>query len=317
MPAVQHGQPYRLGPRRWGIRYYINGKRVRQSPFDSRSEALTWYRRVIEPQLRGEAPERPDPTLAEFIHTYLERHAVTVRPRTIATLRDRLRHAVAAFGDVPLRELERMSDEIAGWQAQLPPRAGHGIAQALRQVLDAAVRWEYTSRNPAKLAGRNPKSPPRAIRAFTLAELEAIAAELSPAYQPLPSFAAATGLRPEEWQVLERGDVDRRARILTVRRTLSSRKVVELAKTSASRRQVPLSPRAMTALEQIPPRLDVPRLWPAPEGGLLNWTTSVAGSGCPRSRRAGFGSRRVSMTCARHSPRTRSRPGSRCSSLLE
>ncbi len=55
MPASQRGQAYRLGPRKWGVRYYLNGRRVRQSPFDSRSEALDWYRRVIEPQLRGEA----------------------------------------------------------------------------------------------------------------------------------------------------------------------------------------------------------------------------------------------------------------------
>ena len=47
------------------------------------------------------------------------------------------------------------------------------------------------------------------IRAYTYPELEAIAAELSPPYRALPVFAAATGLRPEEWQALERRDVDR------------------------------------------------------------------------------------------------------------
>src|SRR4051794_34344006 len=98
--------------------------------------------------LRGETP-RVELTLAALVELYLERHAVHVRPRTIGTLRDRLRHPVAAFGDEPLRDLERMSAEIAGWRATLPPRAGHGIAQALRQVLDAAVRWGYLDRNPA------------------------------------------------------------------------------------------------------------------------------------------------------------------------
>jgi integrase len=61
-------------------------------------------------------------------------------------------------------------------------------------------------------------------------------------------FAAATGLRPEEWQVLERRDVDRRARMLTVTRTVSDGEIVELGKTTASRRQVPLSRRAPDAL---------------------------------------------------------------------
>ncbi len=218
---------------------------------------------------------------------YLERHAAGVRPRTIASLRDRLRHALSAFGDVPLRHLERMTNEIAGWQAQLPPRAGHGIAQALRQVLDAAVRWERMSRNPAKLAGRNRKRPPRPVRAFNLAEVDAISAELSPLYAPLPPFVAATGLRPEEWQALERRDLDRRAGVLSVRRTVSSGSVVELAKTDRSRRQVPLSPRALAAYEQLPARLDTPLLFPAPHGGLLNldnfrrreWSPAIEASG--------------------------------------
>ncbi len=217
---------------------------------------------------------------------------MTVRARTIATLRDRLRHAVAAFGEVPLRDLERMTNEIAGWQAQLPPRAGHGITQALRQVLDAAVRWEYMRRNPAKLAGRNPKPPPRAVRAFTFAELDAIAEELSPNYALLPAFAGARGLRPEEWQAVERSDVDRSAGILTVRRTVSSGKVVELAKTSDSRRQVPLSPRALEALDGLP-RLDTRLLWPAPAGGLLNidnfrrrqWAPAIEASGVRKPAR--------------------------------
>jgi integrase len=77
--------------------------------------------------------------------------------------------------------------------------------------------------------------------------VEGIAAELSGCYRPLPTFAAATGLRPEEWQALERRDVDRRARVANVLRTVSDGEVVELAKTSVSRRQVPLSRRARGA----------------------------------------------------------------------
>jgi integrase len=102
-----------------------------------------------------------------------------------------------------------MTDEIAGWHARLPERAGHGIAAALRQTLDAGVRWKRMNSNPAKLAGRNPKPPVRTVRAFTGAEVDAIALELSAIYRPMPALAAATGLRPEEWQALERRDVDR------------------------------------------------------------------------------------------------------------
>ena len=64
--------------------------------------------------------------------------------------------------------------------------------------MEAGVRWGYMTRNPARLAGSNPAPAPRPVRAYTFAELEALAAELSARYRPLPSFVAATGLRPEE-----------------------------------------------------------------------------------------------------------------------
>jgi integrase len=78
---------------------------------------------------------------------------------------------------------------------------------ALRQTLGAAVDWCYIDENPAKKAGRNPQPPPRPVRPYTFAELDAIALELSAEYEPLPDFAAATGLRPGEWMALERRDV--------------------------------------------------------------------------------------------------------------
>jgi integrase len=288
MPQVQRGQAYRLGPKRWGLRYYdVNGVRRRKSYFPSKSAALAHYRDVIEPQLRGERVGLPDLTLAEFIPLYLERHSGSVRSRTIVTLRERLPHAIQTFGSIPLRDLERMSGELATWQAHLPERSRYGIVQALRQTLEAAVRWGYMSRNPAELAGRNRQPSPRTVRAFTREELGAIAAELSPRYQPLPEFAAATGLRPEEWRALERRDVDRRAGVVNLVRTVSDGEIVELAKTNRSRRQVPLSRRALAALEELPPRLDTPLLFPAPMGGPLNldhfrareWRPAIKASG--------------------------------------
>ncbi len=72
------------------------------------------------------------------------------------------------------------------------------------------------TRNPAVLAGQNRQPAPRAVRALGPAELEAIAAELAPAYRRLPLFAAATGLRPEEWTALERRDINRSTWTLTV-----------------------------------------------------------------------------------------------------
>jgi integrase len=294
MPPLQRGQAYRLGPNRWGLRFYdAAGRRQRKSPFPSKSAALAYYRDVIEPELRGETPAMPELTLVDLVALYLERHAASVRPRTIEVLRERLAYAVRAFGDVPLRDLQRMSGEIAAWRVRLPERSRYGVTQALRQTLEAAVRWGYIGGNPAKLAGRNPQPPPRPVRAYSIAEIDAIAAELSPIYRPLPAFAAATGLRPEEWQALERRDIDREGGIVNISRTFSSGEVVDIGKTARSRRQVPLSGRAFDALDAIPPRLDTPLVFPAKGGGLMildnfrrrEWAPAVEGSGVARPAR--------------------------------
>jgi integrase len=271
MPATQRGHARRFSSGRWQLRYYDNdGERQTGGVFKSRTAALDHFRDVIEPRLNGAPEPAPQLTLAELADLYLERHAAVVRGRTIRVLRERLAYATRDYGAVPLAELERMSGELADWQAKLPERSRYGIVSALRQTLGAAVRWGYMEANPAKLAGRNPQPSPRPVRPYTFTELDAVAAELSEPYRPLPQFAAAVGLRPEEWAALERRDLDRQAGIVNVRRTVSDGEIVELGKTSRSRRQVPLSRRALAALDLLPPRLDTPLLFPAPAGGLLS-----------------------------------------------
>jgi integrase len=74
---------------------------------------------------------------------------------------------------------------------------------------------------------------------------------------------------------------------------VSGGEVVELGKTSGARRQVPLSRRALEALEGFPSRLDTPLLVPAPQGGLLNldnwrrreWAPAVDAAGIRRPAR--------------------------------
>jgi integrase len=111
-----------------------------------------------------------------------------------------------------------------------------------------------------------------------------------PSFRHVPAASRVrrrTGLRPEEWQALERRDIDRAAGVLEVHRAISGGQLVELGKTAASRRQVPLSRRGLDALEQLPPRLDTPLLFPSKRGGLLNldnfrrreWAPAIEASG--------------------------------------
>ena len=112
----------------------------------------------------------------------------------------------------------------------------------MRQTLAAAVRYGYLATNPAVLAGVNPAPAPRAVRVYAADELTALEQELGPRFGPLAAFAAETGLRPSEWATLERRHVDRARRVLTVNGT----------KTRGSRREVPLTLRAIAALDRSP-----------------------------------------------------------------
>ncbi|HET6172937.1 MAG TPA: site-specific integrase [Gaiellales bacterium] len=126
--------------------------------------------------------------------------------------------------------------------------------------------------NPVREAGPN-KAPRRTeVVPFTLAEVDRIAAELGPLYGPLVVFAAETGLRPAEWLALERQDVQRS--VVVVERTLGRDRVKPYAKTERSRRRVPLSSRALEALEQLPRRIDTRLVFPTASGAhieLDNW----------------------------------------------
>jgi integrase len=276
VPATPRGHVRRLPSGKVQLRYYdADGVRRTGGVYPSRSAAFAHYRDVIEPRLHGTDAALTFDGLCE---QYLARLAPIRSPRTIATLRERLVRPRAAFGDVPLALLAGQGAAIADWRASLPPRYAPQVMGAYRQVCAAAVRWGYMTRNPAADAGENPAPPPRAVRAFTPDELAALDAELDPAYAPLVPLAAATGLRPAEWAALTRADVDTRGRVLHVRGT----------KTAGSVRQVPLTARALGALDRLPlPLAADGYLFPRPGGGPLDldnfrarvWTPAVKASG--------------------------------------
>ncbi len=137
------------------------------------------------------------------------------------------------------------------------------------------VRYQLT-RDPALDARSNPQPRSEELSPFTRHEIDVIAAELGPTDGALVVVAAETGLRTNEWVALERRDVDKAGRAVAVQRRASDGVVTPYPKTVRSRRRVPLTTRALSALEALPARLDTPLLFPAPSGGLLwldNWRT--------------------------------------------
>jgi integrase len=272
MPAEQRGSVYKTA-RGYGIRWRDeDGRRHRQAGFSSRSAARAWFRDVEQKRMRGGPVDVPEVTFDELCEKFLTAHTVAVQQRTIRTLRQRLQRPRAAFGDVPVRELERRVPEIAAWRATLPERYRYAVMSAFRQALTAGVRWGYVASNPAAAVGPNPQPTTIERVPFTLAEVEAIAVELGPTYGPLVVFAAETALRPEEWAALERRDLDGDA--VRIERSIVDGVSKPHGKTSRSRRRVPLSSRATVALESLPRQLRSPLVFPAARGGSIrldNW----------------------------------------------
>ena len=277
-----------------------------QPPFPTKTAARQWYAQNVASRLHPEAPSG-DEKFQEFVELYLTAHGAKVDPRTIRTLRERLgappprgrrgdaveatgrgrrrlrayRTAIETFGDMRLRDLERGAARISAWEATLPPAYRSKLIGALSQVLEMAVEWDYIARNPARTSRRRrgsaqPERRPEIVP-FTRAEIDRLAIELG--YEPEAGrvsvygvavvFAVETGLRPEEWIALERRDLDLPGRAVTVARAFSDGRLKD-AKTLGSRRRVPLTQRAVEALEALPPRLDRRILFPAPLGGYLN-----------------------------------------------
>src|SRR6266508_4956404 len=240
------------GERLWAYRFRTGGrdsKRVQRGGFASEQDAREALERELE-QLRRERRIARRLTLAELVETYLAQH--DVQTVTIEKLRYLLSKATAVFGDRRIGELT--SQEIAEWRIRLSPGYRFEATQALRQVLHRAVAWGLIDFNPAKVGVDNPVRRRKEQHPFeSWAELEALAEAIGPRYGPMILFAAATGLRPAEWIALEKRDVDRKERVVYVRRSFTRREL-KVPKTEASLRAVPLHARALEALDRIPGR---------------------------------------------------------------
>jgi integrase len=160
------------------------------------------------------------------------------------------------------------------------------------------VRWRYLTTNPAVDADRNSAPHAEELRPFTREQVDAIAAEFAdtPVYAALVIFAAESGLRTNEWTALERRDVDRVGKAVTVQRRFAGGVLTPYPKTG--RRRVPLTARALQALESLPPRIDTPLLFPALGGGHIQLDTWRNRECYPALEAAGIAQR--GPYCLRH-----------------
>ena len=153
--SSQRGQIFRAPAGSWAIRYYeANGRRRQKHGFRSKSEARTALDDALR-RVRLGPLHRPNVTLRQLAAAYLGQHQAA--PSTLVWLRENLRPALKAFGDEPIGSLR--PDQVGAWRAALPEGKGHRSHRALRQVLQAAVRWKWIEER--RDAGQEPRAARR------------------------------------------------------------------------------------------------------------------------------------------------------------
>jgi integrase len=268
-------QPYR-NPRLhgWSIRFRYRDadgktKRGAKHGFKTRNAAIAW---------RNGLKDADDPskiTAKQLFQRYLAAH--DVQKSTLENLRYRLRKFEERYGRRPVSSIR--PPEIQEWSLSLEGAARFEATQAVKQALRWGVRMGFIRENPAQhVKNRTPIRP--GIQPFdSWAEVEKVASKAGDS-GPLIRFLAATGLRLGEVAALTRADIDRSGSTPVVRvtkRLTKDRQIVSIPK-NRENRSVPLTPRALAALADVPPRIDTQLLFPAVKGGPLdihNWRARV------------------------------------------
>jgi integrase len=257
MASAQRGNVFKLKDKTWAYRYRnLPGRkpiRPQVGGFATKADASAALWAALDrlgKVRRGEIHDIEPITVRELVARYLEAHSANVRPATTEKLRWLLSKAVAAWGD--RRPDDIRSSEVEAWRGQI--LAGHRFeaTQAFRQLLAWGVEHGFAQRNVAKKV-KNPSPRTRKVEPFrSWEDIEAVAEEIGPHYGPAVLFAAETGMRPAEWIGLEWGNIDEHARVAYVEQAVVNGERTK-TKTAGSVRSVPLTNRALAALDAVRP----------------------------------------------------------------
>lgn len=248
-------------------------------------EALKILQKLREEHERGVLAHGRPPTLAQFLHQWLEGRRPSLRPRTWAGYESIVRvRIVPALGRLPLDKvtppvLQAFTSQLLA--QGLSAQSVQNTHRLLHRAFADAVKWGLLGRNPCDLVDppRVNRPQPRAFTATEVAQLLAACADDS--LGPLVTVAVLTGLRQGELLALQWSDIDWERGELSVVRSLQRVRgqglVVVPPKTATSRRRVPLPPLALEALRVQRRRQLEQRLAAGPAWADGDWvfTTSL------------------------------------------
>lgn len=206
---------------------------------------------------RGLVFDDGDLTLGKYLDRWLSDSVRgTVRTTTLERYAELVRlHIKPVVGSVKLKNLSPA--HVQGLYRDrldtgLSPATVHKIHVVLHKALKQAVRWNMVPRNVTE-AVTPPRPAPDEIHPLDAAQVAALLSGASgDRLEALYVLAVTTGARQGELLALKWEDLDLERKILRIRRTLTRSKgtmTLGEPKTKKSRRTVPLTDRAVTALK--------------------------------------------------------------------
>jgi integrase len=240
-------------------------------------------RRVV---LGAAFPSTPQ-TFREFTRGWLERYRQRVRPATLASCRDSLKH-LAIFDNCQIETIRAadVEDHVFAL-AQRAPRAAELTLDTLKMILRSARERGQTV-DEAIFRIRPPRRERSEMRFLDWSEVERLASETIEPYGNLIRFACLSGLRQGELFALRDRAADLERRTLVVEAGARDGQLIP-TKTTAGRRQVRLSAEALRILrEQLLARVanDLGLVFPTPGGSVWRKDNFMARVFRPAVRRA-------------------------------
>ena len=224
----------------------------------TRKQARKLAQEQLRPLNRGELSPASDVTFGEFIErhfvpNFLPRLKLSTQKRYLQTLN---KHLVAAFGSARLCEIGTLQLQrfvVAKLQAGLGWESCDHLRNLISKVFAVAKEWNFFSGgNPASGVKLPQKSPVGEMNILSVVQIHALVSILREPCRTMVLLGLLTGMRIGEILGLRWKDVDFSAGQLRVSQAIY-RGMVSTPKTKASRRILPLSQPAVSALLALRP----------------------------------------------------------------
>ena len=263
---------FRTDRGKWEVRY-LDGERHRSKSFPA-TDAGERDARRFDARVHDPTRSRPEGVSPEQLRSWAKRWLdVYGHTYTDGTLEDRAGHLdrniLPYLGRVRLRDLTR--GRVATWRRDLlhagkSPKTVNSALRVLSACLSAAVDEGLIEENRA-LRMRKFKTDPVRSDAIPLDVIERVRAVVPTGRdQLIVSLMAYAGLRPQEIRALQTTDLD--GGLIHVRTSLSDRGGEQDPKTSAGRRDIPITAKVERDLVHANPAGLVVT---GDKGGPLNW----------------------------------------------